>query len=144
VTARSQPADGTGRGISAESQTRLVVVDTTVLVDLLRGEPEAKAWLAALPTAPYCSEITRVEVIRGLRSAERAPAHRLFAGLRWVPLTDQVATLAGELGRDYRRSHVDIAAADLVVAATAMRLDADLATHNVRNFQMFTGLAPPY
>jgi predicted nucleic acid-binding protein len=36
------------------------------------------------------------------------------------------------------------AAADLVVAATAEQLDAELVTTNVRRFPMFDGLVPPY
>lgn len=142
----SRPANGTpSSGTPAERRHRpRLVVDTTVIIDLLRGDQGVRAWLHALPAAPWCSEITRVEVTRGLRSAERAPAHRVFAGLRWVALTEEVATLAGELGRDYRRSHTGLGVADLVVAATAMRLGADLATHSVRHFPMFPGLTPPY
>jgi predicted nucleic acid-binding protein len=123
---------------------RPLVVDTTAIIDLLRGDPGAKSWLGALPAPPYCSEITRVEVTRGLRSAERAPTYRLFEVLRWVALTKEIAALAGEFGRSYRRSHTGLAVADLVVAATATRLEAELASHNVRHFPMFPGLKPPY
>ena len=128
----------------SDPHRRPLVVDTTAIIDLLRGDPGARSWLRALPARPYCSEITRVEVTRGLRSAERAPTYRLFETLHWVALTKEIAALAGELGRSYRRSHTGLAVADLVVAATATRLDADLASHNVRHFPMFPGLKPPY
>jgi len=51
-----------------------------VLIDALRGDPSAFAWLAELAEQPSCSEVTRVEILRGLRSQERAVAERLFAG----------------------------------------------------------------
>jgi predicted nucleic acid-binding protein len=50
---------------------------------------------------------------------------------------------AGALGRRYRQSH-GLAVADLVIAATAIELDAQLATANTRHFPMFRGLTPPY
>jgi predicted nucleic acid-binding protein len=48
------------------------------------------------------------------------------------------------LGRRFRQSHSGIGAVDLIVAATALELQAPLATHNVRRFPMFKGLQPPY
>ncbi|MDQ3766313.1 MAG: PIN domain-containing protein [Actinomycetota bacterium] len=91
-----------------------------------------------------CSEITRVEVIRGLPSAERVPAERLFHQLRWVALDEPIARRAGEFGRKWRKSHPGISSPDLVVAATAEQLGADLATSNIRHFPMFKRLQPSY
>jgi predicted nucleic acid-binding protein len=68
----------------------------------------------------------------------------LFGLMAWVPVTQDVARQAGELGRRYRRSHTGIGAVDLIVAATAKLLGARPATHNTRHFPMFTGLRPPY
>jgi predicted nucleic acid-binding protein len=121
-----------------------LVVDTTVLIDVLRGSTVSTAWLSDLIEPPYCSEISRVEIIRGLRSGERHAAESLFAGLEWVPVTESVSRLAGDLGRQYRRSHQGIGPADLVVAATTQWLASELATHNVKHFPMFPGLRPPY
>ena len=84
------------------------------------------------------------EVIRGLRSGERRAAEALFAVLDWVPVSEPVSRMAGDLGRQYRRSHQAVGSADLVVAATAQWLAAELATHNVRQFPMFPGLKAPY
>jgi predicted nucleic acid-binding protein len=86
----------------------------------------------------------RTEVIRGLRSGERRGAEALFSVLDWVPVTEPVSRLAGDLGRQYRRSHRRIGPADLIVGATAQWLSAELATHNVKHFPMFPGLRPPY
>ncbi|MGE5282838.1 MAG: type II toxin-antitoxin system VapC family toxin [Chloroflexota bacterium] len=121
-----------------------VVLDTSVLVDHLRASAPATKYLAGLDVRPSCSEISRIEVIQGLRSSERGAADRLFALIAWIPVTETVARRAGELGRRWRRSHPDIGVADLAIAATAESIDADLATCNVKHFPMFEGLRAPY
>lgn len=121
-----------------------IVLDTTVLIDHLRGYEPATQWLAGLPVVPHCSELSRVEILRGLRSAERRRAEQLLATLHWQPVTEQIARIAGEWGRRFRRSHDHIGVVDLIIAATAHHLDATLATSNVRHYPMFPGLEPPY
>jgi predicted nucleic acid-binding protein len=121
-----------------------VVLDTTVLVDQLRGSEEAFEYLAGLEDPPICSEITRIEVMQGLRSSERRAANRLFATVTWAPVSESVARRAGELGRRWRRSHPGIGVADLAIAATAEEMDATLATRNIKHFPMFEGLRAPY
>ncbi len=121
-----------------------IVWDTSIVIDVLRGHPPAVSFARSLPEIPACSEITRVEVLRGIRSGERAPTERLLDSLRWVALDEPIARRAGELGRRWRRSHPGIATADLVIAATVEELGARLSTANVRHFPMFSGLRPPF
>ncbi len=121
-----------------------VALDTTVLIDVLRGHDPAVDYVSSMDEVPACSEISRVEVLRGLRSPERAPAERLFVELRWIPLDEDIARQAGELGRRWHRSHPGIGTPDLIVAATARELGLPLATTNVRHFPMFRRLRPPY
>lgn len=121
-----------------------VLLDTSVLIDILRGAEPAIAYARGLAEPPLCSEITRVEVVRGLRSSERRATERLFASLRWVAVDEQIARRAGELGRRFRRSHQGLATADLVIAATVEELGLELATLNVRHFPMIQGLSAPY
>lgn len=121
-----------------------VVFDTSVLIDILRDDSAAIAYAASLPRVPVCSEVTRVEVVRGLRSAERGGADRLFRTIRWIAVDEPIARRAGELGRRWDRHRPGISVADLLIAATAMEVNAGLATANVRHFPMFDGLSPPY
>ena len=120
------------------------MVDTSVLIDVLRGDDVAVSWLAALDAVPMCSEVTRVEVLQGVRSAEHGPTERLLQTLRWVPVDESVSRSAGDLGRRFRRGHRGIGVADLIIAATCIATGADLATLNVRHFPMFGGLTPAY
>ncbi len=121
-----------------------VVLDTTVLIDILRGRSEARGFYLGLREGPVCSELTRLEVLRGMRSDERSPTFRLLASLQWHPVDREVSTLAGQLGREYRASHRGIGAADLAIAATALVRGASLATSNVKDFPMFPDLVPAY
>lgn len=122
-----------------------MVVDTSVLIDHLRGVPEAHESLRrARAVGPlHASEITRLEVLAGMRASEETATRTLFAALTWHPVTAPIAEVAGELGRRWLRRH-RLDAADLAIAATAIHADADLLTLNVKHFPMFPGLAPPY
>jgi predicted nucleic acid-binding protein len=118
------------------------LVDTSVMVDVLRGNQAAMAFLAGCDEV-CASEISRVEVLTGMRAPEQSATQRLLGLFAWQPLDAEIATMAGHLGRMYRHSH-RLDAADLVIAATALRLDAQLATRNVKHFPMWADLAAPY
>jgi len=121
----------------------VVVLDTSILIDLLRGHPQAVDYLNGLDAVPACSEITRIEVLRGMRSSERSATETLFQALDWVPVDEGLSRRAGHLGRRWRQSHT-LSSADMAIAATVDELDSELATRNVRHFPMLEGLRPPY
>jgi predicted nucleic acid-binding protein len=121
-----------------------IVLDTSVLIDHLRASTLATRYLASLNDRPSCSEISRIEVVQGLRSSERRAADKLFVLVAWIPVSEAVARRAGELGRQWRRSHPGIGVADLAIAATAEEIGAGLATRNLKHFPMFEGLRAPY
>ena len=64
--------------------------------------------------------------------------------LRPLPVTDVIAHRAGELHRQYRRSHAAIGLVDYVIAATAQVHGLELATLNTKHFPMFDDLKPPF
>jgi predicted nucleic acid-binding protein len=121
-----------------------VLLDSDVVVDFLRGLPAAGRYIDGLAVTPTCSELTRVEVVRGMRSHERRVTERFLATIRWVGVDEEIGALAGDLGRRFRRTHGALGVADLVIAATAQRLRFPLATPNIRHFPMFPGLEPAY
>lgn len=124
-----------------------IVVDTSVLIDHLRGVPKAKSIMvgAAKRGDTLCASVlTRVEVLAGMRAAEEVATRRLFAALEWVDVDESLAELAGLLARQYLRSHPNVDPVDYVIAATAQSLDASLWTKNVKHFPMIQSLEPPY
>jgi predicted nucleic acid-binding protein len=121
-----------------------VLLDTTVLVDHLRGVPNAGNYIADLGAPPSCSEVSRVEVLQSARPAERRRIERLFALIAWIPIEEKVSRRAGELGQRWLRSHPGIGVTDLLIAASADLLEIPLATNNLKHFPMFEGLRAPY
>jgi len=73
-----------------------------------------------------------------------ADARAVFSAVSWVSVGEDVARAAGELARKYRRANSGIDDADYLIAATALLLEAELLTTNVRHFPMLPGIQPPY
>lgn len=124
-----------------------IVVDTSVLIDHLRGVSEARSIMvnAVQSGDSLCASVlTRVEALAGMRAAEEVATRRLFAALEWVDVDEPLAELAGMLARQYLRSHPNVDPVAYVIAATAQSLDADLWTKNVKHFPMIESLSPPY
>ncbi len=122
------------------------LVDTSVLIDYLRGHEEA-AWVLEgerRASALHASEITRLEILAGMRPGEEEGTRALLGALVWHPVDEPVAEEAGKLGRRWLRSHSGIDSADLAIAATATLNDFRLLTINVSRFPMIPGLLPPY
>ncbi|MFT3853885.1 MAG: type II toxin-antitoxin system VapC family toxin [Ilumatobacteraceae bacterium] len=124
----------------------MILVDTDVLVAHLRGREQARSWLrsARLQGPLWVSVVTVAELTGGMRPAERREVWGLLSSLRAEPVTDLIARRAGELMRQYRRSHAGIGTADCLIAATAMHHGVEPATLNVRHFPMFPNLKPPF
>lgn len=122
------------------------VVDSSVLVDVLRGEQGATDVLyEALDSGPiHASEIVRLEILAGMRLGETEVTRALLGAMVWRPVDETIAEIAGELGRQWLPANRGIGAADLAIAATVIALDARLLTRNVKHFPMFEGLTAPY
>jgi hypothetical protein len=79
-----------------------------------------------------------------MRLEEEGATRALMGLISWVEVDEGVAEAAGALGRRYLRSHPGIDVADLIVAALAQQLRADLKTTNVKHYPMIDGLRPAY
>jgi hypothetical protein len=123
-----------------------VVVDTSVFIDVLRGDPAAAEVLSRSRKDGrlHASEVVRLEVLAGMRVREEPATRALFDAFTWHPLDEGIAEIAGGLGRQWLPGNRGIDSADLVIAATVIALDARLLTKNVKHFPMFEGLSAPY
>lgn len=125
----------------------LIILDTSVIIDNLRNVPAATAALDGAEAAGHrlaASVLTKVELLAGMRAHEKSATRELLAALSWVPVSDEIADLAGAHARTYRRSHQGIGVVDYVIAATAEHLGGALWTHNLRHYPMFGDLTAPY
>ena len=116
----------------------LVLLDTTVLIDYLRGQPavdRVNALLARGDT-PWTSAVNVEEITRGLRASETAAAESLFDGLRVLPIRQAEGSRLVNGGASSRPNGVTLSQADCLIAAAAHAVDAALATGNPRHFPM--------
>jgi predicted nucleic acid-binding protein len=123
------------------------LLDTSVAIDHLRGSAPAVDLLSDLISSGepvLASEVVRFELLAGVREKEIDALERFFSALSWVPVGEEVARAAGSLAQSHRRSYSGIDDADYLIAATALLLDADLLTTNVRHFPMVERLEPAY
>jgi predicted nucleic acid-binding protein len=123
------------------------LLDTSVAIDHLRGLQPAVDLLSGLiedEELLLTSEVVRFELLAGVRKDEVEALEQFFSALSWVPVGEELARAAGELAQSHRRAHSGIDDADYLIAATALLLEADLLTTNVRHFPMIGGLEPAY
>lgn len=106
------------------------LLDSTVLIDHLRGIGEATRWLEKLREGEaVVSVITRAEVLCGETEEETISAYELCESFDCPPLTKDVATRAAELRRKNGWK-----LPDAFQAAMAMRSGLKLVTRNTRDF----------
>lgn len=121
-----------------------ILLDTDVLVDFLRGQPAAVAYVKAHADRVILSPIVAAELYAGVRDGEElARLDELLAPFPVIPVTAELARSAGLYKRDYYASH-GTGLADALIAATAEAQQAELKTLNVRHYPMLKGLKPPY
>jgi len=125
----------------------LKILDTSVAVDHLRGAQLAVDLLDRLNEEEeplVASEVVRFELLAGVREDEVETLEQFLSALSWAPVDEAVTRTAGSLARRFRRAHSGIDDADYLIAATALVLDAELLTTNVRHFPMLVDLRPAY
>jgi predicted nucleic acid-binding protein len=116
-----------------------ILLDTTVLIDVLRGRRGTVERLTALRQhgdVPYTTPISVEEIHRGLRDTERVAAARLFDGLRIASIGRPEGVRAGDWRRDHASAGMTLAQADCLIAAAAVALGVPLATGNPKDFPM--------
>ena len=121
-----------------------LVIDTDVLIDYLRDQPQAVAFLEGCDQVLSASVITVAELYAGVRDGEER--HRLDSFVEafdLIPLDGKAAVVAGLWRRQYGRSH-GTGLADALIAASADAVGGTLVTLNQRHFPMLANLLIPY
>lgn len=117
-----------------------ILLDSTVLIDILHGRAGATNRLRDLRTAgdhPYVCAINVEEIERGIRGTRESDAVRLlFDGLGHVPLRRDEGRRAGAWRRLFAARGVTLSQADCLVGAAALSIGGRLATGNPSDFPM--------
>lgn len=120
------------------------ILDTDIVVDVLRGRHHVAARLAELsPDDVAITSMTYAELLFGARCSNDPPrsalAVRRFAEVVPVlPFGRRAAAVQARIRRATR--HQPIGPNDLVIAATALAAKATLVTGNMREFSRVHGL----
>jgi predicted nucleic acid-binding protein len=113
-----------------------LLLDTDVLIDYLRGEPEAIYFLEHLEDPLLLSAISVAELFTWARPGKEMPALQDFlAAFDIIPIDQEVARQGGLFRGTYGPSHGS-GLADALIAATAQIQGATLVTLNRRHFPM--------
>jgi predicted nucleic acid-binding protein len=127
----------------------VIVLDTNVLSELMRSQPDPRvlAWANGLdPQAIAITAMNEAEILQGIA---RLPAGRRQQGLQqsWqelmvslfggqaLPFTSEATHWYGALVSRRERLVRPISTADAVIAATALAHGAQLATRNTSDFE---------
>ena len=120
----------------------MYVLDTNAIIYYTDDEPAAVAALEPLFAANhpiYISTLTELELFShaSLTDEEAIRLEAFLAAVHILPLTSQIARIAGDL----RRAHAGLKAFDSGIAATALFTHSQLITRNIRDFQDIDGLS---
>lgn len=121
------------------TSSQALLIDTTVLIDLLRNRNERRRFMAGLVASGRIlatSTVNIAEVYGGLRPGEEASTHALLSGFDQIPVSSAIAQRAGLLQGELRRQGQTRNITDMIVAATAIENGLPVVTDNVRHFQI--------
>ena len=119
--------------------TTPVLFDTNILIDYLRGIPQARAECGSHADRAV-SIVSWMEVMAGSTAANEADARTFLLNFYTLPLGSDVAERAFQLRRSHR-----IKLPDAIIQATAEVAGRVLITRNTRDFPAGTpGVRIPY
>lgn len=119
----------------------MLLLDTDVMIDVLRRFPPAVAWLAAQGTEEVVLPgFVVLELLQGCRDkADQDRVDRLVAGGRVVWPTESACNAAVQTYAQFHLSH-NLGFLDALIAHTAILLGQPLYTFNQKHYALIPGL----
>jgi len=117
------------------------LIETTILVDVLRGTSAAMTWVnSILPQGRWVSVITYFELLAGCRNRrEQRVVAREIRLYRLLLLTEDISRTALDWFARFHLSH-GVGFLDTLIGATALRADLTIAMLNTKHFGLFPGV----
>ena len=116
-----------------------LLLDTTVIIDVLRNRRGRRALLADLVRAGHLlstSALNVAEIYSGIRPGEEGLTEAFLGGLEEYELGSEVARTSGKLRITWAKKGRTISLADAIVAAIAIEQGCALLTDNGKDFPM--------
>jgi predicted nucleic acid-binding protein len=115
-----------------------VLIDTDVLIEILRGNQRVFSFAAQLQQEKkglFYSPVTKAEIVHGMRTGEEDAINALFPAMECVVIDDTMGKQAGlYLARFYRSHNLQIG--DAFIAATAKVSKMSLLTNKRKHYPM--------
>ena len=121
----------------------MIVADTDVLIDALRGrEPARRRIAGAIESGALATTaVSLFELLSGARDAsEREPIERLLAALAVLPFDAPAGTAAADARRGLEAAGKTIGMADYQIAGICLSRSLPLLTRNRGHFERVPGL----
>ena len=117
-----------------------VILDTNILIEILKGDKQTIAKVESLKRELCISSITAMELFYGARNKAEVKKLEKFILLFTLLYPDEtLSRKAMELVKQYAKSHsLDIP--DSLIAATALTQNCKLFTYNRKDFRYIDGL----
>ena len=122
----------------APAEVAGILLDSDVIIDVLRGRPRVVSDLHAIETSGtplYCTAIAIAEIFAGIRPGEEAVTEAFFHARGEVVIDAVTGRRAGAYLARYARSH-GVEIADALVAAAASTAGLRLWTLNRKHYPM--------
>jgi predicted nucleic acid-binding protein len=116
-----------------------LLLDTSILIDVLRHRKQRREWLAELVRGGHTLSTTTLniaEIYAGMRPAEESRTEALLGGLDLYELNGASARLAGRLKNTWARKGRTVTLSDTIVAAIAIERGCTLVTDSRKDFPM--------
>jgi len=113
-----------------------LVLDTSVVIDLLRGHMADESVLDPAREPVMISTITVYEILVGLLDGESELTKAILDSFAVIPFGGAEAELSARWRKEYRSRGVTLKLEDTAIAATAVIRNASLATGNIKHFPM--------
>jgi predicted nucleic acid-binding protein len=122
---------------------KIVLVDTSILIDLFRKTDKANSVLISIVRQDYTyciSAITEYEIYTGTTSGQIKFWDDFLEKTNVLTFDKTVVKVAVELNKELKRKRKLIDIADLFIAATAIANNLPFATLNKKHFERIDGL----
>lgn len=113
------------------------LLDTTTIIDHLRGDREVSAYLEAIGRRgdiAGCCCINIIEVYSGMMEKEAEKTDRFINSLYYYEVNREVSKAAGKLRQKYLKKGITLATTDVIIGAAALTYGLILITKNIKHY----------
>src|SRR5260370_17306073 len=121
---------------AAAREKMKLLLDTSILIDVLRLRNRRREWIAELVRGGHDLSTTTLnvaEIYAGMRPAEEGRTEALLSGLELYELSGPSARVAGRLKNTWARKGYYLTLQDVIMAASALAQCCSFLTHSPTN-----------